>query len=265
MASAVHSHLNDMGVALLEQNYYRQAFTTFRDAMQTLKRVSQSVKEDSLPTVDTSLLLEDATAWLVSLEPFTPPASSIKISSISALDLATVDDIAVLEKKLQVDHGVYCYLAIRMGKEDSSHQTQDNISKDLAAAIITYNYGIAHQAYTSAMWNANRPANIQRQTGPRLLGLSETILDRLSSPPEEDDANDENQRQVLLVHLIILMCLHGEVVDASRKKKVRDKLLDIHSRILTTFYLVEMAKECCISAVAAWILLDFRAICNRES
>jgi hypothetical protein len=231
-----HAKLNDIGVTLLEKNCYHQALDTFRDAMRAIKRDSSCSSVD-----ETCIVQENARQRLLCLETF-PHVPSIKYSCLTVQDLSTAKSIDSVLEQMQDDVHKKCLLSVRFGDKVLSE-----VTADLASSVIEYNCGILHQAYSMALLEKRRreASNIQHQKATRLLKSSDATLEKLSSLLTMGGKciEGESLRQVLFMHLVVLLALHAQVAGTSHEKKVRDKIFGLQARIAFIPFLDETPKE----------------------
>ena len=226
----VHAKLNDMAVTMLENNCYHQSFDTFKEANQTVKRdFNESVNGGSWAMSSGSIAnpcsdLGMATRRMESLEPF-PKAPAIKYSTISIQDLTSTGDKAVdfvFEQLQQGDGPDESILLIRFAEH--------NVSKKMAAAIIKYNHGLAHQAYAKALVGKGRlsAARVQTNLALKFVRSSESAMEKLSSKSNA---------------LATRLALHKLVLGTPEEGEVTENLTCLYSEVMSMFEALKVKPE----------------------
>lgn len=239
--SSTYCHLNDVAVALLEHNCFLQVVETCKDALISSKKEN--------------IVIDAANDRVGSREPF-PKAPSINYSSVSMEQLCST----CYGKKNIID---FVFEAFGSDENNKGPRTSfivircgnRNISIDLAQAIISYNLGVAHQAYAVALLLKKRRQMAftnQNLTATKMYRSSESTLAALSPVTTSEETNTLAQEidlfQILVFHLIVLMNLHQQVsVGTSEERQVRNKLIDIHSRVSIMLELHDMEKTAAVS------------------
>jgi len=252
-----HIFLNDTGVTLLQRHCFRQAFHTLNDAMVAIRDDYRYNRDSSFEIKLNNIIgrasrrpIESAIERLVHPEQFSN-ATSLEFTALSMEDLTATEDLDSLLKKLR---GSETIIAIRLDTGSIANMKLTDICRSVHAAIIMYNYGIAHQAYATVMWEIQRPlAHIHFEGATKLLILSDSVLERLSKLTSslEDSTAHELHRPFLFVQFFVLLSLHGQVVGTGHEGTVQQKIAHIRAKISVVNHLMQIARESCISAPAA--------------
>jgi hypothetical protein len=174
-------------------------------------------------------MLQKARDRIISRKPL-PFAPSIKCYSVSIRDLITVQEIDSVLELLEYNHGPE-QPPIAISLVDTPYI--DEIPMDLSAAIIMYNFGVAHAAYSKALQKQqNLPhvpnSDINRRAAVRLLELSDTVLESLAFG--EDGASD-TRRNILVVRIFILLGLYHQTTGNSDAKRVQEEISSVYYEI----------------------------------
>jgi hypothetical protein len=222
----VHAQLNDVGVSLLQQNCFFQAFDTFRDAMKAIRadfhNGGDSKNTSSIP--DANSVLQRAKARLLSLEPYPFPPST-KVNAILAQDLITAQDIDSVLELLNQGNPHESLVAIRADRAKCGDKLHSHVRKDVSAALVIYNLGIAHRVYATTLEKQdNLPgASKEHWRAAELLTLSDTILEKESYSATGKEGASGNLRRILLIRMVVLLALNPE--------KVQEKVSCVHFQL----------------------------------
>jgi hypothetical protein len=241
----IHAKLNDMAVSMLENNCYHQSFDTFKEANQTVKRDfnesggSWALSSGSI--ANTCSDLDMASRRMEAPEPF-PKAPAIKYSTSSIQDLTSTGDKAVdfVFEQLQQGEGLdESILLIRFAEH--------NVSKKMAAAIIKYNLGLAHQAYAKALQDKGRlsAARVQTNLAVKFVKSSESTMEKLSSKSTALVAvtGKKGSYQTLLLLLATRLALHKLVLGTPEEGKVSEDLSCLYSEVMSMFEALKVTPE----------------------
>ena len=236
--STFYSKLNDIGICLLEKNCFQQAMDTYREAAKVAKKNSRLSPEDK------EQLVRNAQDRLENLEQF-PKPPSMNYSRLKLETLAHAGSIDNILDKIEAatEDGdlEHYYLSIWIGDPSRS-----NISIDLALALIQYNSGIANQAFAGVLYEKKRRIAFSncRRAASKQLRKSDKILEQLINPSTTGAKFSEPKeaRQVLFVHLVVLLALHNYALGHEEADEIREKLIDLNTKIDSMSMVLEMSK-----------------------
>lgn len=226
-----YAHMNDVGVALIQQNCFLQAFDTFRETVQAMKDdVTKGRSGRDCPQTDrNNLLIENAKSRLLSLDPF-PCKPSIQIAPISCADLINSSDGGFLHQRNLRDS----VFIIRADNTECTEQCYNSIRDDMSASIAMYNFGIAHLLYYSAIQkmagDGEHLDDHAFSTARRLLTLALAVLEKHAFAATSE-IKKENLRKVLILRMIVLFAFRRVAVDPDELDIVNEELTAINMQI----------------------------------
>jgi hypothetical protein len=222
----VHAQLNDVGVSLLQQNCFFQAFDTFRDAMKAIRAEFHDGgdSKNTSAITDTNSVLQRAKARLLSLEPYPFPPST-KVNALLAQDLITAQDINSVMALLNQGKPNDSLVAIRADSAKCGDKLHTHVRKDVSAALVMYNLGIAHRLYATALEKQQNlhGASKEHWRATELLTFSDTILEKESYSATGKEGASGNLRRILVIRMVVLLAFNPE--------KVQEKVSSVHSQL----------------------------------
>ena len=206
--------MNDIAISLLERSCFLQAFDTFKEALKDDCSLEAAREREKAP------------------EAF-PKPPPIKYATILISELTTMEkNVDSVFEKLQDDAYNACFLPVRFGESTPPVDLQD--------AVVEYNYGLSQQAYTAALSKKRKriAANNHAHLAIGLLQSADLALEKISSVPAGVKTSG-SESQVLFLRLALLLSLHKSCVGTQEEEGVKQKLIEVHTRISTMFETME--------------------------
>jgi len=196
--------LNNIGVSLLEKQNFRQAMTTFADAIAVMKLVFRT--ESSCPFIKAESKLQSASQRLANPEPIYAPAFIAVISH---------DDTDILVKPLPAcGPSSSTVHAIRIR---SSEMECEVGAVDLETSIMLFNFGLAHYCLAKLESKPTCVALKLQNSSLKLFRVAQSILAQRCSMCNDPLQQSRLLRLASMIMNVMILILHeqGRTSDAA--------------------------------------------------